>query len=194
MCSPYTHSPYFTSIYTLLTLRKQALLTVDATPATYWITNPDNYISANVAAGSTHYGFWFFPEPKVRGASASEPGAAEVCPQGVQLLYFADNEAHSNGRYGLRIFTSGGQGAYLPKPRPCDPVGWDNQFTTARFERQYSWRNHKNGVTVGSIAAFNLIDAVVADNNMRGVEMLGADGIQTGLSAVTKLRGPWGAN
>ena len=147
-----------------------------------------------MAAGSTHYGFWFFPEPKVRGASEFEPGASEVCPQGVPLLYFADNEAHNNGRYGLRIFTTGGQGAYLPKPRACDPVAADNQFLTNRFERQYSWRNHKNGVTVGSIAAFNLVDAVVADNNMRGVEMLGADGIQTGLSATTKLRGPWGAN
>ena len=54
-------------------------------------------------------------------------------------------------------------------------------------ERQYSWRNGKNGVTVGSLY-FNC-DSVVADNNMRGIEMLGADGILTGLSSFTKMRG-----
>ena len=171
-----------------------ALLTVDATPATFWITNPDNYVSGNVAAGSSHYGFWFFPEPKVRGASEFEPGSSEICPQGVPLLHFADNEAHSNGRYGLRVFTSGGLLGYYPKLLPCEPVNATNDFVTATFLRQYSWRNGKNGVTVNSVAAFNLTDAVVADNNMRGVEMLGADGIQTGLSSMTKMRGAWGRN
>ena len=83
-----------------------ALLTVDQTPASFWITNPDNYVASNVAAGSTHYGFWFFPEPKVRGASEFEPGSDQVCPQGTPLLWFADNEAHHCGSYGLRIFTN----------------------------------------------------------------------------------------
>ena len=46
-------------------------LTVDQTPATYWFVNPDNYVASNIASGSTHYGFWFFPEPKVRRATPS---------------------------------------------------------------------------------------------------------------------------
>ena len=50
-----------------------ALLTVDQTPASYWITNPDNYVASNVAAGSTHYGFWFFPEPKVHPLTPLTP-------------------------------------------------------------------------------------------------------------------------
>ena len=163
-----------------------ALLTVDQTPASFWITNPDNYVASNVAAGSTHYGFWFFPEPKVRGASEFEPGSDAVCPMGVPLLWFADNEAHSNGRYGLRIFThagaagnngfarGAGNGAgYYPKVDPCSDVSATNPFVTASFYRQYSWRNGKNGVTIGSVAAINLVDAVVADNNERGIEMVG---------------------
>ena len=72
-------------------------LTVDQTPATYWFVNPDNYVASNIAAGSTHYGLWFFPEPKVRGASEFEPGSDQVCPQGTPLLWFADNEAHHCG-------------------------------------------------------------------------------------------------
>ena len=103
-----------------------ALLTVDATPATYWITNPDNYVVNNVAAGSTHYGFWFFPEPKVRGASEAE--GKGICPQGVPLLKWADNEAHNNGKYGLRIFTNNpdqvptAASGFYPRRKPCEDV------------------------------------------------------------------------
>ena len=154
--------------------------------------------------GSTHYGFCFFPEPKVRGASEGEPGVSSICPQGVPLLRFADNEAHSNGKYGLRIFTngiadgdcSGGRclPGYYPKLRPCEAVGPNNEFQTASFVRQFSWRNGKNGITVGSAAALHLVDAVVADNCERGSEITGADRIITGLNSVTKLRGSAGAN
>ena len=31
-----------------------AMLTTDATPATYWLTNPDNYVERNVAAGKSN--------------------------------------------------------------------------------------------------------------------------------------------
>ena len=99
-----------------------ALLTVDATPATYWITNPDHYVVNNVAAGSTHYGFWFFPEPKVRGASEAE---GKGLPAGVPLLKWADNEAHNNGKYGLRIFTNNpdqvptAASGFYPRRKPC---------------------------------------------------------------------------
>ena len=43
-----------------------------------------------------------------------------------------------------------------------------NPYLPAKFRRQYSWRNGKNGVTVGSVAAIHLIDMVVADNNKVG--------------------------
>lgn len=178
-----------------------AMLTTDATPASYWLVNGDNYVENNIAAGSTHYGFWFFAEPKVRGKSAAEPGSDRVCPQGVPLLRFADNEAHSNGHYGLRIFTSkepnsraGAAGFYPRLVDSCNPVSHSNPFAPARFINQYSWRNGKNGVTVGSVAAVQLIGAVVVDNNERGIEMTGADGVVVGLSSSTKLRGGWGAN
>ena len=146
-------------------------------------------------------GFWFFPEPKIRGASEFDPGCASICPQGVPLYHFADNEGHNNGRYGLRIFTGksphngeGMAGFYPKEVDSCAVVSADNQFKIARFVRQYSWRNGKNGITVGSVAAINLIDPIVADNNMRGIELTGADGVMVGLGTDTKLRGPWGIN
>ena len=35
-----------------------SLLAVDQSPAAFWIVNPDNDVYGNVAAGSSHYGFW----------------------------------------------------------------------------------------------------------------------------------------
>jgi len=177
-------------------------LTSDATPATYWLVNGDNYVERNIAAGSTHYGFWFFPEPKVRGTSEFDPGCSDICPQGIPVYRFADNEAHNNGRYGLRIFTGrsphngeGMPGFYPVTARSCDPVGPNNTFAISRFERQYSWRNGKNGISFGSVAAVHIVDAVVADNCMRGIEGTGADGLVPGIASTeTKMRGPWGYN
>lgn len=67
------------------------MLTTDATPASYWLVNGNNYVSNNIAAVSMHYGFWFFPKPKVRGPSEEEPGSSTGCPQGVPLLRLSDN-------------------------------------------------------------------------------------------------------
>ena len=36
-----------------------SLLNTDTTPASFWITNPDNIIKGNHAAGSDHYSYWY---------------------------------------------------------------------------------------------------------------------------------------
>ena len=55
----------------------------------------------------------------------------------------------------------------------------DNPFAPAVFHSQFSWRNGLNGITFGSVAALQLVDAVVADNVVRGVEATAADGLAT---------------
>ena len=115
------------------------------------------------------------------------------------------NEAHNNGKYGLRIFTGlnhngeGLPGFYPRKVDSCAPVNESNPFEPAEFTNFFSWRNGHNGITFGSVAALRIVDAVVADNLMRGIEATGADGINPGsmdllASSMTTLRGPWGAN
>ena len=42
---------------------------------------------------------------------------ANVCPPGERLGEFNGNVAHSNGRYGLRIFHY-----HIPRTHPCKPV------------------------------------------------------------------------
>ena len=34
-------------------------LNVDITPASYWVTNANNTVSHNAAAGGSHFGFWY---------------------------------------------------------------------------------------------------------------------------------------
>jgi hypothetical protein len=41
-----------------LTRKSFSLLQTDTTPATFWVTNPNNYLMSNTAAGSEGYGFW----------------------------------------------------------------------------------------------------------------------------------------
>ena len=103
----------------VLTKASNALLSTDQTPASFWITNPDNIVRNNAAAGSANYGFWYKPERVVTGASAGTPQAAGVCPQGTPLGEFSGNVAHSNGRYGLRLYDNE-DGCLQARP-PCPP-------------------------------------------------------------------------
>jgi hypothetical protein len=44
----------------MLARQSNALLSVDTTPANFWMTNPNNTVINNVAAGTTDgYGFWY---------------------------------------------------------------------------------------------------------------------------------------
>ena len=124
-------------------------LNSDFTPASYWLVNGDNYVEHNIAAGSTNYGFWFFPERHVRGASGREKGSENICPPNVPLLRFADNEAHNNMAFGFRI--SGESGfVFGPRRNPCKPVSKDNPYQTSEFLRLYAWRNGHNGFFIAS--------------------------------------------
>ena len=76
------------------------MLQTDITVATYWITNPDNIVIDNRSGGSEWYGFWYEIKEHPDGPSAT----SDICPMGLKLGEFRGNSAHSNGRFGLRIF------------------------------------------------------------------------------------------
>ena len=52
-------------------------LNVDITPATYWVTNANNIVSDNAAAGGSHFGYWYqmFKHPDGPSFTTS------VCPR-----------------------------------------------------------------------------------------------------------------
>jgi len=119
-----------------------SLLITDQTPASFWITNPDNIFRGNHAAGSDRYGFWFDTKKNPLGPSFT----SSVCPENSQLGEFSNNVAHSNGRYGVRIFHN-----LVPRENPCSPLFYNssnlanpyasNPLITANFVNITSWKN-----------------------------------------------------
>lgn len=61
----------------ILTKRSWSLLNTDQTPASFWITHPDNIFRGNHAAGSDRYGYWFDTKPHSMGPSYD----VNVCPE-----------------------------------------------------------------------------------------------------------------
>ncbi|PNH00239.1 Fibrocystin-L, partial [Tetrabaena socialis] len=93
------------------TKASSALLNTDTTPATFWVTNPNNTYRNNVAAGSDAYGFWYRFLDNPEGPSFTR----SVCPKFTPLGAFTNNSAHSNIFYGLRVHPE-----YYPKQDPCN--------------------------------------------------------------------------
>jgi hypothetical protein len=65
------------------------------TPASFWITNPNNTFENNVAAGTQGTGFWFAMPRQPMANSASIPRFVGMQPYKEPLGKFAGNKAHS---------------------------------------------------------------------------------------------------
>ncbi len=65
------------------------------TPASFWITNPNNYFEGNVAAGTQGTGFWFALPKSPIGSSAAMLIYAGIEPYREPLGLFRNNKAHS---------------------------------------------------------------------------------------------------
>lgn len=162
----------------LLTKRPAAgemLLPSDNTPATFWITNPNNIIRNNVAAGSTDQGFWFALPEHPTGLSKNAANDANVWPRRTPLREFSGNTSHSNGSHGLFIDSGPKPDGttettyYSPKTNPLDansaPVVADFKGFTAYKNRQRGiWHRGNYGQFSGARLADNAIGAVFASS------------------------------
>ena len=81
---------------TRTTAAGEGVLPTDTAAATFWITNPDNTVSGNVAGGSQAFGFWYALPASPTGLSAGAPDL----PRNTALREFSGNVAHSNRRGG----------------------------------------------------------------------------------------------
>ncbi|XP_044514196.1 fibrocystin-L [Gracilinanus agilis] len=77
-----------------------SLLNDDVTPAAFWVTNPNNTLRHNAAAGGTHFGFWYRMNNHPDGPSYDP----KICQKRVPLGEFFNNTVHSQGWFGLWIF------------------------------------------------------------------------------------------
>ena len=126
------------------TIPSMNLLNTDQTPAGFWIVSGKNRILNNRAAASRRYGIWFRPEISATGTSVNTP--MEVYPWNIPILEFDGNHAHSNGKYGLRVFD-----IYQPN-------------APSVFRNTFVWRNAKVGWTATVIGRVGF-DGIVAVQN-----------------------------
>lgn len=124
---------------------ENGLLPTDEQPATFWITNPDNVLRGNVAAGSDGFGFWYALPRHPTGLSEDE----EVWPRRTPLGEFSGNVAHSNARSGVNVDDGPRPDgtvestSYLPVVDPSDP---GSDPVVARFEGLTAYMNRDRGV------------------------------------------------
>jgi cell migration-inducing and hyaluronan-binding protein len=144
------------------------LLASDESPATYWLTNPDNVVRNNVAAGSEGNGFWIaLPEhPTGLFAKTNPAQARAMWNRRTAITEFNGNVAHSNGGDGLH-FDRG--------PRPdgttetthhhahVDPADEESRTIITELRGFVSWKNRGEGAWLRG-SEHKLIGATLADN------------------------------
>ncbi|XP_034748677.1 fibrocystin-L-like [Etheostoma cragini] len=145
--------------YNLAVFVKQStsLLNDDITPAAYWVTNPNNIIRHNAAAGGTHFGFWYRMHEHPDGPSFDQ----NICQKRVPLGEFYNNTVHSQGWFGLWIFADffpmRNGGCYSQTPEPAV----FHSLTTWNCEKGAEW------VNVGAVQ-FNSF--LMVNNEKSGIE------------------------
>ncbi|XP_054461971.1 PKHD1 like 1, tandem duplicate 1 [Anoplopoma fimbria] len=145
--------------YNLAVFVKQStsLLNDDVTPAAYWVTNPNNIIRHNVAAGGTHFGFWYRMHDHPDGSSYDR----NICQKKVPLGEFYNNTVHSQGWFGLWIFKDyfpmkdGGCNSKIPEP--------------AVFRSLTAW-NCEKGAEWVNVGAVQLNGCIMVNNEKAGIE------------------------
>ena len=147
-----------------------SLLNVDQTPATFWITNPSNYIIGNHAVGSDSYGFWYSMTLHPTGPSTT----ANIWPEFNSLGQFENNVAHSLAKYGLRIFHR-----FFPSTIPGQSIQnmslanrWDvpSQPITANMINFTAWKCIFDGAICEDVGDIRFINFKIADCVEAGIE------------------------
>jgi len=144
------------------------MMQTDMSVASFWVTNPSNHLRYNHAAGSDFYGFWYEIKEHPDGPSATE----DVCPIGNPLGESHDNVAHSNVRFGLRIFK------LYSREKPCEPIRndgledpWsDNPSVQSRFFNYVLWKNGEAGLLAEETGNMIFENFTIAESKLAGME------------------------
>uniref|UniRef100_UPI00193AC945 fibrocystin-L-like n=1 Tax=Styela clava TaxID=7725 RepID=UPI00193AC945 len=130
----------------------------DVTPAAFWITNADNIVEDNAAAGGTHFGYWFRMHKHPSGPSHT----TSICPRKVALGSFSNNTAHSQGWFGVWIFQE-----FTPKSGSCC---WCDQNEIAVLTGLEVW-NCEKGAEFVQTGSVKISDSKFYNNDKAGVEV-----------------------
>ncbi|XP_069478234.1 fibrocystin-L [Ambystoma mexicanum] len=134
-----------------------SLLNDDITPAGYWVTNPNNTIRHNAAAGGTHFGFWYRMHDNPDGPSYN----SNICQKRVPLGEFFNNTVHSQGWFGIWIFED-----YFPTQEgSCS----SNVPQPAAFDSLTTWNCQKGAEWVNG-GALHFLNFRMVNNEDAGIE------------------------
>ncbi|MFK7942186.1 MAG: hypothetical protein AB8B85_04610, partial [Paracoccaceae bacterium] len=140
--------------------------------STYWVTNPDNHLIGNHAAGSDEVGFWILSQDDVEGSSASSGLYDDYRPRAQTPGQWVGNSSHTNGADGIfigRQFNeSNGNNAGDP---PLEELFQLTDFTTYKNGEVGIWVRNSSG---------DLNDVKIAENN-RGIQIWGQSNVKDSL-------------
>lgn len=141
----------------IFVIASSSALNVDITPATYWVTNANNTVRHNAAAGGSHFGFWYQMFKHPDGPSFRD----DYCPRNVFMKEFFNNSAHSFGRYGLWIF---------PTYHPLQGGRCNSNIAKPAVFGRFLTYNNMRGAEAVQIGAVQMKDFLVLDNDIAGIE------------------------
>ncbi len=155
---------------THVTATGEGVLPSDTRAATFWITNPDNTVRGNAAAGSEGFGFWYALPASPTGLSTGNP----ALPRNTPLREFSANVAHSNRRPGLNVddgpMPDGNTETtfYAPRTDPADAstavVADFTGFTAYKHAGRAVWLRGRDERLSGAVLADNATGATFAAN------------------------------
>jgi len=138
-----------------------SMLNTDQSATTFWVTNTNNRVRHNHAAGAAFFGFWINPPSSHHHAGEQwfkDSGYAK-CPDSQPVLEFNNNTAHSVGEYGFWIFLE-----YRPKEFDCGGTNGGNR--QHNFENVVGWHN-KRGFEIASAGnGVRIKNGVFSDNSI----------------------------
>ncbi len=136
-----------------------AILESDLQPSLYWISNPDNVLHGNVAAGAAHSGFWYNLLEHGSGPGAS----AALWPRRTALGGFYGNVSHSNTYNGLFVDNLRNPPGVLAPPNYEPPVlAVFRDVTAYKNRRRGVWLRGRNMLVSSARLADNAIGATFA--------------------------------
>ncbi|XP_069813288.1 fibrocystin-L-like isoform X2 [Dendropsophus ebraccatus] len=138
-----------------------SLLNDDVTPAAFWVTNPNNTIRHNAAAGGTHFGFWYRMHDNPDGPSYDP----NICQYRLALGEFYNNTVHSQGWYGLWIFRN-----YFPMAVPDQRQSCYGYLPSPAIFRSFTTWNCQKGAEWVNGGAIQFHNFSMINNEDSGIE------------------------
>lgn len=139
--------------------------------STYWVTNPDNHLVGNHAAGSDDTGFWILSQDHTEGKSAEDDRFSSVVPREANPGTWSGNVAHSNADDGFWIGSQfNEENGDKTEPKLEVPFLLED-FTTFKNEGWGIWMRNANG---------DFEDLKIADSNA-GIQMWGHSNVSDSL-------------